>query len=260
MALVLDTRPQSGLADLQARLIDYAGRVGEFRSPADVLDELNAITTQSLPLSVAGAARFPAKSGDWESVELGKSVFLHKDVPEGWWEEYSALAEGKFRPLFFLATTSMASYTWTECRRMFEPIGVERLIYELELKYGMRDGFSCPVGGRWVVVFWSRKELSSILTQPLRIIIFAAASSAALRLEQLAGPDPKRIGSRCHLTPRETSVLRLASMGGQCHGIAQALGLGKETVRSHLRKAQAKLGARNGAHAVAEAMRQNLIP
>ena len=122
MAIVLDTPPQSGFADLQARLIDYAGRVGEFRSPDEVLDELNAITTQSLPLSVLGAARFPVKSGDWEFIELGKSVFLHKDVPEGWWEEYIALARDKFRPLFFLAMTSMASYTWTESGGCSNPL------------------------------------------------------------------------------------------------------------------------------------------
>jgi DNA-binding CsgD family transcriptional regulator len=195
-----------------------------------------------------------------ELLQIGRSIFLHKDVPEGFWEAYIALMEGKFRPLYFLAMTSMASYTWTEIRRMFEPIGVERLIYELELKYGMRDGLSCPVGGRWVVAFWSRKELSGIVTQPLRVMIFAAASSAALRLEQLAGLDPKHFGSRTHLTPRETSVLHLVSTGAKYHDIAQALGLGDETVRSHLRKAQAKLGARNGAHAVAEAMRQQLIP
>ena len=115
---------------------------------------------------------------------------------------------------------------------MFEPIGVERLKYDLELKYGMRDGLSCPVGGRWMVVFWSRKVLSSALTQPLRVVIFAAASYAALRLEQLAGPDPKRLGSRRSLTPRETSVLRLASTGAQCHSIAQELGLTEDQVRA----------------------------
>ena len=54
MAIVQDTPPQSAFADLQARLIDYACRVGELRSPDAVLDELNAITTQSLPLSVLG--------------------------------------------------------------------------------------------------------------------------------------------------------------------------------------------------------------
>lgn len=258
--LVVDTAPQSSFAELQARLIDYAGWVEEFRSPDEVLDQLHAITKRSLPLSVLGAARFPLKSGDWEAVQIGKSVFLHKDAPEGWWEEYSALARDKFRPLAFVARTSMVSYTWTEVRRMFEPIGVDRLKYDLELKYGMRDGLSCPVGGRWMVIFWSRKELSKILTQPLRVMLFAAASSAALRLDQLAGLDPKRIGSRGCLTPRETSVLRLVSTGVQSQGIAQALGLGEETVRSHLKKAQAKFGVRTRAHAVAEALRQGLIP
>ena len=66
----------------------------------------------------------------------------------------------------FLAWSSLASYTWTEALRMFEPIGVDRWSHELGLKYGMRDGLTCPVGGRWAVAFWSRKVLSDILTQP----------------------------------------------------------------------------------------------
>jgi DNA-binding CsgD family transcriptional regulator len=41
--------------------------------------------------------------------------------------------------------------------------------------------------------------------------------------------------------------------------IAKALSLAEETVRSHFKKAQAKLGARNRTHTVAEAMRQLLI-
>jgi DNA-binding CsgD family transcriptional regulator len=257
---VTDISPPASFADLQTRLIDYSSRVGELRTPSDVLDELHAITTRSLPLSVLGAARFPLKSADWSSIQLGKSVFLHREVPEGWWEEHNALARGKFRPILFLARSSMASSTWTEVTRMLEPIGVDRWSNELAFKYGMRDGFTCPVGGRWVVAFWSRRNLSNILTQQIRIMVYAAASFAALRLEQLAGPDAARIGSRAHLTPRELSVLRLVSIGEQCHDMAQSLGLGEETIRSHLKKAQAKLGVRNRAHAVAEALRQNLIP
>jgi len=257
---VADVAPYAPFADLQARLTDYAAQVDELREPSEVLDELHAVTTKRLPLSVLGAARFPLKSGDWGSIQLGRSVFLHRDVPQGWWEEYDALGRGKFRPTLFLARSSMASCTWTEVRRIFEPIGVDQWSYELALKYGMRDGFTCPVAGRWVVAFWSRRDLSSILTQPIRIMVFAAANFAALRLEQLAGPDVARIGSRAQLTPRELSVLRLVSTGNQCHDMAKALGLGEETIRSHLKKAQAKLGVRNRAHAVAEALRQNLIP
>ena len=256
----INTLRRPGFADLQAGLIDYASRVDQLRSPDEVLNELHTITTRTLPLSVLGAARFPLKSGDWDSIVLGRSLFLHKEIPETWWEDHKALAPSKFRPVLFLAQSSMGSHTWTEVRRMLQPIGVDQWAYELGLKYGIRDGFTCPVGGRWVVGFWSRKDLSNVLTQPIRIMIVAAASFAALRLEQLAGPDPNRIGSRSCLTPRELAVLRLVSAGAQSQDVARALDLGEETVRSHLKKAQTKLGARNRTHAVVEALRQNLIP
>ena len=47
------------------------------------------------------------------------------------------------------------------------------------------------------------------------------------------------------LTPREIAVLRLVSNGAPGHEAAQALGIGHETIRTHLRNAQIKLGARN---------------
>jgi LuxR family quorum sensing-dependent transcriptional regulator len=213
-----------------------------------------------MPLNVLGAARFSAKAAGVESIQLGKSGFLHKSVPSGWWEEYTVLARTHFTPMIFLARSSLASFTWTETTRRFEPIGTDRWSTELGLKYGMRDGLTYGVGGMWVVAFWSRRELSNILPAPARIPICAAASVAALRLEQLAGPDVDRIGTSPRLTPRELAVLRMVSMGHQSSDIAQALGLGEETVRSHLKKAQAKLGVHNRTHAACDAMRHDLIP
>jgi LuxR family quorum sensing-dependent transcriptional regulator len=241
-------------------LVEYASRIGEWRTPNDVLDELHTITTKSLSLRVLGAVRFPVKAAGWDSIRLGESVFLHREVPDGWWEEHAALSPGRFSPNLFLARSSLASYTWTEVQRMFEPIGIDRWAHELALKYGMRDGLTCPVGGRWAVAFWSNRVLSNILTQPSRIMIFAAANFAALRLEQLAGSDVGRIGSYARLTSRELAVLRLVSTGKQTQDIAEALGLGEETIRSHLKKAEIKLGVRNRTHAACEALRQNLIP
>ena len=58
----------------------------------------------------------------------------------------------------------MDPYTWAEAKQIVEPIGIDRWSDKLFLKYGIRDVLSCPVGGRWVVVFWSRKDLSKILT------------------------------------------------------------------------------------------------
>lgn len=62
------------------------------------------------------------------------------------------------------------------------------------------------------------------------------------------------------ITPRELAVLRLVSVGKQTEEIAKLLGLGEETVRSHLKKVQNKLGVRNRTQAACEAIRQNLIP
>jgi LuxR family quorum sensing-dependent transcriptional regulator len=55
-------------------------------------------------------------------------------------------------------------------------------------------------------------------------------------------------------------VLRLLSSGKRIRDIATSLELGEETVRSHLKKAQAKLGVHDRTHAVAQAMRLHLLP
>jgi DNA-binding CsgD family transcriptional regulator len=254
------TAPNGLLADLNARLIEFTDSVSALGTPKDVLDGLHAVSTTGLPLNVLGAARLPIKANNLAAAQLGKSAFLHSGVPAGWWEEYATLARSNFSPAIFLARASLASFTWTETTKMLEPIGVDRWSVELGLKYGMRDGLTYAVGGRWVVGFWSPKDLSHILTRPARVMICAAASMAALRLEQLTSPDVNRIGPRSRLTPREVAVLRMVSMGRQSVAIAQALGLGAETVRSHLKKAQAKLGAHNRTQAACEALRQNLIP
>ena len=137
-------------------------------------------------------------------------------------------------------------------------MGIERWSIELALKYGMRDGFTCPVGGRWAIAYWSRDVLSKRLTPELRAILFLGASLAAIRLERLVEPQP---GSECmSLTPRELSVLRVMSMGYQVKASAELLQLGAETIRTHLKKAQAKLRVRNRTHAVAQAIRRRLIP
>ena len=91
-------------------------------------------------------------------------------------------------------------------------------------------------------------------------MIFMASCFAIMRIEALSGPDPGRFPSRPQLTPRERAVLQMAAAGRELKAIATALRLGEETIRTHLRKAKEKLGARNRTQAVAEAIRQHLFP
>jgi DNA-binding NarL/FixJ family response regulator len=61
------------------------------------------------------------------------------------------------------------------------------------------------------------------------------------------------------LTTRELEVLTLLAEGLQHEDIGRRLGIGSETVRTHLRKACDRLGAATRTHAVATALRQGLL-
>ena len=245
---------------MRANLVDYTAHVGEYCTPTSVLDALDEAIAQDVTLCVLGAKRFGVNIRDREALRLGQNVFIHKSVPEGWWSAYFALSQKAYAPMIMMARHCLAPYTWTECLRILEPVGIDRWAQELALQYGMRDGLTCPVGARWVVVYWSRKVLSHSLSPQLRALLFMAAQFAAIRLEQIVGPDIKRVGKGVVLTPRELSVLRLASNGHRTKKIAELLELGEETVRSHIKKAQMKLGVKDRLHAVAEALRHQLIP
>jgi LuxR family quorum sensing-dependent transcriptional regulator len=226
--------------------------------PSAVLDALQAFAAR-IPINVLGAVRLPLGVGDWRSFKVGRDVFLHSSVPKGWWDEYATMARCEFDPGLMMARSSLMACTWTETRQMLDPIGIDQWPYELALKYGVRDMLTCAVGRRWIVAYWATRPLGPVLTPPLRIVLQAAAGFAALRLEQVAEHAPEE-HERAHLTPRELAVLRLVSLGRTTEDAAKLLGLGEETVRSHLKKAQAKLGALNRAHAASEAIRQQLIP
>jgi DNA-binding CsgD family transcriptional regulator len=71
---------------------------------------------------------------------------------------------------------------------------------------------------------------------------------AALELESLRGPEPPRL---VRLSPREHEILGLLSEGLTGQAIARRLFLSPETVRTHIRNATMKLGAKTRVHAVA---------
>jgi DNA-binding CsgD family transcriptional regulator len=246
--------------ETRTEIIDYSMEVEGLTTPDEVLNRLHDITSKKNPIHVLGANRFSIKVGDWRRIELGKNVFIHRDAPKGWLEEWSAFVASGQPMGLMTARMCLAPFTWTELCRMLEPVGIDRWPFELAMKYGMRDGYVCPVGGRWVVAFWSPMVLGhNSFTQQARGLLYMAASAAAVRLERLVGNDVKRVGPHLCLTPRERAVLRHASAGLTVEETAEALKLGDETVRSHFKKAQAKLGTRNRTHTVAEAMRELLI-
>src|SRR5215510_7178560 len=144
------------VATLGAEMLRFATQVHDIDTPEKVLDALHKVTSQVCGMNVLVAILLPLQWGDWSGVEKGKTVFLHQSAPKGWWEEWLELSHSHPGLGLSLARLSLAPFTRSEIMRWLEPLGSDRWSLELALKYGMRDGLVCPVGGRWAIVFWSR--------------------------------------------------------------------------------------------------------
>ena len=187
-------------------LLEFAVAVDGMSTPSDIIEALDTITYAHCRIHVLGAGLLPPRWGDSDA---SRTVYLSNSAPKGWWDEYMELRRKDYDPHVAMARLGFAPYTWSEVLRMLDPIGVDRWPNELALRYGMRDGLTCPIGGKWVVVYWSPKDLSGSLSQQTRALLAMAASLVAIRLQKIIHPHPDRIGRGAALTQRELAVLRL---------------------------------------------------
>jgi DNA-binding NarL/FixJ family response regulator len=91
-------------------------------------------------------------------------------------------------------------------------------------------------------------------TAELRLAVAAAAAQ-----ESYVDPSVPPKGSRGKLTRRQREILQLLADGESTTVAARELDLSEETVKTHIKTALARLGARNRTHAVAIALRESLV-
>jgi LuxR family quorum sensing-dependent transcriptional regulator len=245
-------------SQLAADILGFTESVDLLSTPQSVLNGLDRISWSLARAHVLGAALLPLKFGDNDTLVLEKTVFLHDSVPREWWDERMRLSPMGPAPGDIAARLALAPFTLADILKSLEPIGIDRWAQELNLKFGIRDSFGCPIGGRWIFAYWAPKPMS--LTPDQKAMLFVGATFATKRLQQLAPPFGERLGKGSQLTARELAVLRSLSLGRRIRDVGSDLGLGVETVRSHLKKAQEKLGVKTAMHAVSQAMRLRLIP
>ena len=94
---------------------------------------------------------------------------------------------------------------------------------------------------------------------------YARFEQAARKLDARAVAPPRPIVAPAtpeppqDLTLREIGVLELAAEGFTDREIAAELGIGDQTVKSHIRRVMVKLRARNRTHAVITALRLGML-
>jgi DNA-binding NarL/FixJ family response regulator len=85
------------------------------------------------------------------------------------------------------------------------------------------------------------------------------AVDAAVAQESFVDPAVPPKGSRGKLTRRQRQILQLLANGESTTVAARELDLSEETVKTHIKTALARLGAKNRTHAVSIALRESQI-
>ena len=146
-----------------------------------MLNALHQVTMPACQLAVLGALLLPLRWADLSAIEVGKTVFLHKSAPKGWWgEQFEHMQRGP-GPAVLLARISLAPYTMTETMQKLEPMGIDRWPFELALKYRMRDILSCPR---------RRSLVGRVLVAPRSIPADARTASTLVLRGELRGHSP----------------------------------------------------------------------
>lgn len=109
--------------------------------------------------------------------------------------------------------------------------------------------------GSMVSVQWGAH---AVVATGHRLVLFVALSTSRwgsrFRRRVARGADPHR------LSRREREIVELVALGHSGPEIALELRIAHETVRTHVRNAMVKVGARSRAHLVAKALAEGAIP
>jgi DNA-binding CsgD family transcriptional regulator len=231
----------------------FCADVDQLKSPAEVIVALaSACAPQAI--KVLGAWARPQRISDFDFFVLQQTVFVHPDASPDLFLEWNTRVRNVGSATGVFAHLSPEPFTFTEIMRRSDLRGTDRWLVDLFRDHGIRDAFFFPVRG-WTVVFYSTRVLK--VPSRAEAVLLMVASYAAIRLAQLVRINPPGMAPK--LTPRELAILRHLSFGQRPRQIAKALKLSDPTIRTHIRKALKKLGARTLEQAIAEAVRWQLL-
>jgi PAS domain S-box-containing protein len=145
-------------------------------------------------------------------------------------------------------------------RPIFQFVGSGQIASNAEWQTAMASGhftgetqLLCADGAR-VAAQWA--ATSEIVTGRRLVLVVALSTSRWGRHFRRDAPVERDLGN---LSLREREIVRLVAFGNTGPEIADELQIAHDTVRTHVRNAMAKTGARSRAHLVAKALGEGLI-
>jgi len=245
----------SGRVNMLKAITQLSADFAHETNPIDVVDLLQHVSMKA-DLKSLGAWRLPLQKTNWNQYHRGRNVFWHPAIPNAEWQDFLALSRRHgASPLTQLAWKNQGPFTFAEGLRKLQPSSEDRWIWDFHRARGRVDALYCPCG-RWQVILSSNKPLR--LPAQSRAMLFAAANIAVSRMEEII--DHRGLDHEsAPLSPRELAVLVQLSHGHSSAEIASKFELSVSTVKTHLARAEKKLGTHRLVHTVAEAIRRGLI-
>ena len=97
----------------RSTIVDFSARIGEYGTPTGILDALDEAVARDSAVRALGARRYGVDVPQQEPLRVGENVFIHKSVPEGWWDEYYVLSQRRQTPIMTMIRHGLAPVTWT---------------------------------------------------------------------------------------------------------------------------------------------------
>jgi DNA-binding CsgD family transcriptional regulator len=181
-----------------------------------------------------------------------ESRVLFRNWPKGWAKlsDENGFAASSF--ILAEARRRQTPFTWLEAKQARSLTAAEHEVWESALAFGWNNGFVLPVHGPgyFATVSMASPERALDLRPDTRAHLQMLALLAHDRASVLArGMAPERVGVT--ITARELECLRWVAAGKTDWEIGEILSISATTVKFHVDRARARLGARTRAQAVA---------
>lgn len=227
----------------------------------ELRDRLEAAHTMSaIRLAVA---RFATSLGYCWYAHLsahGSEVETFSNYPRAWQIDYLAKAYADVDPVVMTAITTESCFAWDEATLAKDASPSQRTFLNEARDFGIRAGTSIPCVGAF-----GRTSLLTLATSApctefdFDCPILAATTATLVDVHAQRCRRDEAPAHATRLTAREKACLTWAANGNKAAVTGRILGTAESTIEFHLRNAKRKLGAQNTTHAVALAIRQQVI-
>ncbi|MEM7492854.1 MAG: LuxR C-terminal-related transcriptional regulator [Pseudomonadota bacterium] len=179
------------------------------------------------------------------------------NMPHDYLEYRKAQNTSLHDPGLILARQTARPFTWAHAHDLADQKG--RRVVDECCANTHAEGLSFPIHSPAFASGFASLGADQVPDDP-RIIgmISVVASTAYARMVDFFTSEASKVEIR--LSPRERDVLYAASYGLTNKEIARSLKISPDTVKQYMSTAQRKLDARDRAMAVAQAIRQRLLP